>query len=458
MLLLVGSLMFVVILMTEARKAKYWTWLTGPSGGPLTPAELGGEDIDTRVQPTIVTGGQFENLPGAVVTPTFRFRPAANLDDEALAYRRAEMDFWRQQLELLDWRDRRRLPQVLKAVRDKQPLESEDTQAWEATLQTLGERWQEYPQKAMDSVTVDPNLTDEDRATWLLMLHRLQKHWNEHLYDALAAAPDPQALTEDQSAELDRFQMLFDEMSIGAIRDDTVVSRPAEANAWFRMLEDLQQTDQQALAELEVPRVGFRQLFKQPDEYRGRLVRIRGEAKRAYHLQAPGNIAGIEGYYKFIVFPAGGPSSPVMVYALELPEGFPEVKDLDVDKEVTDFDEMSVEFTGYFFKRTAYQAGDGTRVAPLILAKQPTWTPKVAEGDPPLPNLWLLGTAVIGMALLGTGIAAFVMARHGATPAQQYAATSRAKPQQFAALQDEELAPPPDEELRRLESEASSTE
>jgi len=454
LLLLVGSLMLVVVLMNEARKPQHWRWLTGPDGEALTDAEFVGEDIDTRLQPAQNKDG-VENLPGAIIAPSFRFEPPAGpdggLEDEDAAYRRAEMEFWKQQMELLEWRDRRRLPQVLKAVRDGEPLPPEDAQAWAETLQLLDRRWQKYTEQAMDSLTFDPQLPDEDRGVWLSILSRLHNHWSERLHEALAAAAKPSTLTDAQRAELERFQALFDEMSIRAIRDDTVISRPAETNAWFRLFEQLQQAEPQALVEAEAPRIGFRQMFKQPEEYRGRLIRVRGEAKRAYHLQAPRNFVGIEGYYKFIVFPAGGPSSPIFVYTLEVPEGFPKITDLDVDKEVTDLEDVHVEFTGYFFKRVAYQATDSTRVAPLVLAKMPTWTPQQPKGDPKPPNPWLLLAAVLGTALLGTAVAAFVVSRHGATPSSKaYAPAARAKPQQFAALAEEDLAPPPEERLQQM--------
>ena len=458
LLMMVGSLMLVIILMNEARKPKHWRWLTGPEGGPLTEAELGGDDIDTR--DLLVTNKQpvGDNIPGMIVTPSFRFKPDGDLDDEEAAYRRAELDFWQQQLELLHWSDRRLLPQILKAVRDGEPVSEEVAQGWAKTLTHLDERWQQDTKQATDSVMFDQQLSDEDRGTWLTILQRLQQHWDEHLRDALAAAPDPSSLTEDQRAQLQRFQQLFDELSLAGIVDGTPIPWPAETNAWFRLIEQLEQSDQEDLAAADVPRIGFRQMYKQPDDYRGTLVRVRGQAKRAYHLRAPKNPAGIEGYYKFIIALAGHPEDPVFVYALELPEGFPEVKDLDVDKEVTDFEDVHVEFTGYFFKCAAYKAGDGIRVAPLILAKSPTWTPTVAEGDPELPNIYLLLAAVVGTAIVGTVIAAFAMTRQGGGQTAQYTPSARAKPQHFAALAEEEQAPGPEEQLRTLEDEHSSTQ
>ena len=440
--MLVGSLMLVIILMSEARKPKNWVWLTRLKTDELTEGEMGGGEIDTRITPSGTNIENPELLPGMLVEPSFRFERKADLDDRDRAFERVEKDFWKQQLKLLDSADRRRIPLALKAVRDQQPLSEDDAQAWSETLEILNERWKEYTEDAISSVTLDTQLTDQDRGTWLSILEELQTKWNEQLRPAFEAAADPASLTSEQSKQIREFQQLFDQLSLEGIVDGTPIPWPNETNAWFRLVEYLNKADQEKLAEADLPYVGFRQLYQQPDQYRGEMIRIRGSAHRAYHLSAPTNIAGIDGYYKFIISLAGHSDDPVLVYALELPEGFPEVKDLNVDKEVTDLVDVDVEFTGYFFKNAAYQAGDGIRVAPLVLAKEPTWTPRVARGEPEPPNWYLFAAAAFGTAVLGTAIAAFVMKRHGATPSQHYAPTAQVQPSQFAALADEDVKVP----------------
>ncbi len=564
LLMLVGTLMLVFLLMNEAGKKKNWEWLTGPEGDPLTEAERGGsEDIDTRE--VLVAGNNIEQIPGTIVTTDTTWKPPKNLDDEGLALRRAEMDFWREPVPPPDWprrpelpveleveidadgepvtlvsaerraatltlldehwqasaeqasetiaadphvneedqalwlaqlqmlqsgwktqlesaasatpetgpqaislkqfdelwrevdrfdrrrqrRQRRDLPRLLKTVRDNRPLSADDAKSFRATLALLDARWQAYTKQAIDAAIANVRLSQEDRGAWLTILQELRKQWNEQLHDALAAAVDPAQLTDAQRRELARFEELFDELSLDAVRDNTFVPRIGETNAWFRLLEHLQKADQDLLVAAEAPRVGFRQLYQQPGDYRGRLIRIRGNAKLAYHLMAPSNIDGIEGYYHFVLFPLGG-TDPILVYTLELPPGFPEVKDRDIDKEVTELDDVPVEFTGYFFKCAAYTAGDGSRVAPLILAKTATWTPKPAVSTSEMPNVWLLAGAVVVIALLSIGLAMLVYVRHGATPAQKYSAAARVQPQQFAALAEEVVAPSPEERLQDL--------
>ena len=133
---------------------------------------------------------------------------------------------------------------------------------------------------------------------------------------------------------------------------------------------------------------------------------MRGDVRLAYHVEAPQNDYGIEGYYVFVMRPAGGGNSPIVIYTLETPEGFPEIKDKDRDKQTTELNEPC-EFTGYFFKRYAYRAKEGTRTAPLMLAFGPTWDKPVslASKDDDLPSIWFFLAGLAATALLGASIA-----------------------------------------------------
>jgi hypothetical protein len=170
-------------------------------------------------------------------------------------------------------------------------------------------------------------------------------------------------------------------------------------------------------------------------------VRIRGAARMAYHVDAPPNIVGVEGYYVFVLMPEGGPNSPIMIYTLELPPGFPEVKDKTADGGMTELNE-EVEFTGYFVKRMAYLAQDGTRVAPLLVAKSPVWTPRIVRADPTLPDWRTFSLIAAALATLSVCVAMFVYWRSRNSPIEGYTPTARATPEQFAALQNEQVLSP----------------
>ncbi|MBN2476109.1 MAG: hypothetical protein JXB62_15970 [Pirellulales bacterium] len=147
-----------------------------------------------------------------------------------------------------------------------------------------------------------------------------------------------------------------------SIRDDTTF-RYDERHAWFNLLDVLRRTDESALREASLGRVTFAQLFNQPNEYRGELVTIRGTVRRAHPLEAPKNDKQIDRYCQTWVQPADHQTTPMVVYCLSLPKGFPTGMDVSA----------KVEVTGFFFKRWAYRAQDGLRTTPVLLARTVHW-------------------------------------------------------------------------------------
>jgi hypothetical protein len=168
------------------------------------------------------------------------------------------------------------------------------------------------------------------------------------------------------------------ELPLSAVKDDTVF-RPEEREVWFSLLERVRDSETGELRRQSAGHVTYLQLFRQPAEYRGRVVTVSGTVKLAYRIQAPDNDIGIEECFVYWTHPHGGPSSPIVVYALESPAGFPPVKNRDVDGEMTALHE-DVEATGIFFKRWAYAAESGTFTAPLMVTKVPQWRPRTANG------------------------------------------------------------------------------
>jgi len=169
----------------------------------------------------------------------------------------------------------------------------------------------------------------------------------------------------------------------------------AEHLAWLNLLEIVSTTDQEKLEEASTGRATYAQLSKQPNDYRGKLVTVIGTARRANPLDAPKNDLGIEKFRRVWIFPDDNPTSPLVAYVLDLPEGFAMGMEIEAD----------VELTGFFFKEWAYLSGNPKtgekqlRVAPVLLAKSLTWR-KPAPPKPPLPaDAATLGT-IFGVALL----------------------------------------------------------
>ena len=169
---------------------------------------------------------------------------------------------------------------------------------------------------------------------------------------------------------------------LSSIRDDTFF-RAAEHEAWFHLFAWLQTTSEQQLETVVQANVSSLQLLRQMPAYRGRLVRVQGVVRRAGPIAAPDNEAGIRSYWQCWLQDAAG-TAPIVVYALQMPAGFPRGQAL----------RETAEFTGVAYKRWAYQAESGLLVAPVLLAKTARWTPHPPPPArrPVTPTQLLLGT------------------------------------------------------------------
>lgn len=173
-----------------------------------------------------------------------------------------------------------------------------------------------------------------------------------------------------------------------AIADDTIF-RYDERHAWFNLLDVLNKAQQEGLRRASTGRASYAQLFKQSGDYRGELVTVVGTIRRAHPITAPRNDYGIEKYYQTWLQPDDNRASPMVVYCLKLPDGFP--TGMHVAEEV--------EITGFFFKRWAYRARDSLRTAPTLLAQTVDWRRRApAAGRGPTDTFSLL--MIFGAALI----------------------------------------------------------
>ncbi len=194
------------------------------------------------------------------------------------------------------------------------------------------------------------------------------------------------------------------------IQDDTVF-QAQESELWFETLAALGKLRQSHVALADAPRVGFTQLFRQPDQYRGKFVTVRGTVRRAHFLQAHQNEQQISGYWQCWLFP-DGTTNPIVVYALKMPAEFPQGMALA----------ESVTFHGVFFKRWAYQAQGGLMTAPLVLAATGAWQPPPTRPPVILPSMGLLVAFVIGVSI-ASGLLAWAVYRQSiylTSAAQKY--------------------------------------
>ncbi|MCE5301982.1 MAG: hypothetical protein LLF97_02600 [Planctomycetaceae bacterium] len=146
------------------------------------------------------------------------------------------------------------------------------------------------------------------------------------------------------------------------VQDDTPSSREEQAAA-MRLLDILRRTNPTALQQQSVGPTSYAQLFREPGHYRGRVVTVSGVVRRVSLLELPHNDFHIARYYQVWLWPFDNPASPIVLYCLELPRGFPTGMTVAEDAAAT----------GFFFKRCAYAAQDAVRTAPEILANTLVW-------------------------------------------------------------------------------------
>jgi len=409
---LVAMFMLVIVLMKEARDPKNWQWMWElQKSGPVAVKDDAEEPVDTRLRvpsepsgetaEAIVIGGRQALSVAEDETESVEEEMTSPLGDDPL--QQCGHDAWSRLIEQFSSEDRVRFLKGLKAARDATALPQDERQDWSRIIGQLEEGWRDYLDQAFLTVAQDDaRLTNEERKLWLDIIEQLKANWNDQLKPAFLAMSDDRPLDEGQRQALERVQRTLDGVFLDSVRDNTVF-RPSEKDAWFRLLEDLNRRHEEDLHRSSVGRVGFLQLYRQPREYRGELVTVGGEVRLGYHRQAPQNIYGITSYYIFWLKPSAT-DSPIVVYCLDVPDGFPDVRAIE-DKGKKPVLREDAEFTGYFFKRWAYRAEDGTRLAPLVLAKTPRWQPRqeaiVSPEEMPSATFWIAivgGTCVFGIA------------------------------------------------------------
>jgi len=177
------------------------------------------------------------------------------------------------------------------------------------------------------------------------------------------------------------------------IKDNTFFSAPesGETKAWYNLLGVLDRADLDKLETASTGPVRFVQIFRQPNEYRGELVTLKGTLVQALRTSVgTKNDEGITTYYKTLLMPADSPTQLIIVYLLKLPEGFPTGEKIS----------ETVELTGFFFKRWAYKAKDSVRLAPVVLAREPRWKKKPPPAEAPSMSATAVGAVVFTAAVL----------------------------------------------------------
>jgi hypothetical protein len=176
-----------------------------------------------------------------------------------------------------------------------------------------------------------------------------------------------------------------------SIRDNTPSSQGEQA-CTFPLLDVLQKANLEKLHKASLGRITYAQLFRQPKEYRGRLVSVSGTIRAVHRIELPKNPYGIPEYHQVWLYPIDNQFQPIVVYCLSLPKGFPSGNKLSEEGEVT----------GFFLKRWAYPTKQEMYVAPTLLAKTLEWQkPDVTQQEEPIDVRWV-SLAIAAAVVLAT--------------------------------------------------------
>jgi hypothetical protein len=192
---------------------------------------------------------------------------------------------------------------------------------------------------------------------------------------------------------------VIDRDLLAGVEDRTPVQSANENYAEARAYDYLMvHAHRQPVAELQKEGrtdLAFVHLFEEPAKYRGQLITLKGRLLRLRRFDPTplGVKEGLKDLYEGWLLADGSVTNPFGILASEIGPGLKPGEKLD--REVT--------FTGYFFKRYRYQAGDGWRDAPLLIGRSieptsptPASTPPALLGSVYMPLIFgILGTTLV---------------------------------------------------------------
>lgn len=369
---------------------------------------------------------------------------------------------WTAILKKLTLEEEQTLVDTLHRARNGKRGNDQQQTNWWDLYQKIDLLYQKYEQQLMLSIhSTSTALTTQQKTRAQAVLSQLRTRWTQPLRKAFLDILEttPAKAPEANQNEYQFVQHILDQIGISRI-DDHTVFRNSDNLAWFRMLETLRTAAADRLQASVVVTPNILELSKQQDTFRGKLISMRGEVRKAYRVQAPTNQLDIQQYYVLVIRPSGGGITPLIVYCLQPPTDFPALPDKDIDRRTADMNDV-VQITGYFFKSWAHIGTSGQmHSSPLVLANSFQWLPDAqmpsttsAESASQLP-VWALFVIPL---ILSVGFTAgiYLMSRWKGQTSTDTSPTDIS--QHLASLSDDEVAPPTREALQQLAEQDSST-
>ncbi len=361
---IVAALILVLALAEKLRDPASWNWLLGRKGNTeqvekpidnrLARAEAGPSEPET----VFLNKGNEKVLPG---------KPAEERAPARQSWKAAWRSVWRD----LGSDERSLVFRLVETAQDDKQFSSENSSRAQKAIATIDGLWTAHQSAAFQEVT---ELPVSEQAPWEETLREVNARWSKELRPALqlvALGGNPSTAERTTLAD---FQRDVEQLCLVEVRDDATFLRPDENQIWFHLLHELQAHSPADLKAKSVGIVGYSAMYNQPEAYRGKVVTVKAQVRWAYRVPAIKNYLGIKEFNVLYLAPEGVPDKPLIVYSLNLPAGFPRLKEQNHPSGMTALHE-DVVVTGYFFKRGAYRGKDANYTAPLILANVPAWIP-----------------------------------------------------------------------------------
>ncbi|MEC7566027.1 MAG: hypothetical protein VX738_10125 [Planctomycetota bacterium] len=439
---LVALLMTVVVLMDQVRNPEMFRFFNETTANPQSS------------NPDRVPNPLFDPQLALFGQPKL-----SSADQAAIDLQATHKDLWTSILKKLRSTEQTTFVDTLRRARNQLPLDDAQKTQWWDLYQKIDLIYQQYEQQVMLSINSTANaLTQPQRTRGQAVLVQLRNRWTQHLRKAFLDILETPSHAEKFQDDYIFVQNIIDQIALERI-DDHTVFRNEDNLAWFRMLEKLGDHDEKVIRASSTARPNILELSEQQTRFRGTLISVRGEIRKAYRVQAHDNAQGIPQYFVLVLKPAGSELHPFIVYCLHPPANFPELPDKDLDGRTEEIGDL-VDVTGYFFKSWAHLGGQGQMFSsPLVVAQTFQWLPgtKLAAQPPPSEAtefpLWAILTIPLILAV-GFTVTVYWMSRWKSEH-------SRTQPvhdvkQQLAAIDDEQVSPSTSDALQQLADQLST--
>lgn len=458
---LVATLLFVLLMMNEARKPENWRWMGFDENGKqkkkveekkfiFEEAQYDTQDSDSNLNASQETpkDPESDSRTNANSNSEDQEVPDNSIDDGDVSLTQPE--FWKLLYRQLELSEQRELFSILRELRERSlPGDSKPKR----TL--VVEKMDGFVKVRLTEMLNELSLIKEGlpkRESLNSNLQKLQNQWEQQLKPVLAGEPIRDNV---QRGTVHSLQSILDQAAYAAVTDYSSPTKASDGPAWLRTWEKiLFSTESGPVSEVKPI-----QLMSDSEFFRGKPVSIGGQLRGIEVIPSKDNPVGTSQFYSIWISPNETASLPFNVFVTELPEGV----ELSEGR-YTAFEDLHVSITGCFFKvRTYKDAGGSISDTPLILARsfEVSEAPPVAAVPNTARNSWTpsrttLVIFFVGMPLLAAAIA-FIIFRGTMSRRMKTGATMSSKiNHSLSELAEDSSVETVQEKLMRMENEGVS--